>query len=583
MKKEFSSKRIFALTIAAILFWFVPLTVPAQVTTNVARHWPPLEEVLEKWNAEPLEAVQQAAEGGELTAQHYLGFIYSNGGRVVTDGPQAVKWYLRAGNAGYAPSFNNLGLMYQRGVVVPHDHAKMLEYYHRSAEAGNAQAELNLGIIYRDGAGIARDYGEAMKWFRRAAAGGNVQALALVGRLYRFGHGVARDPAEAIKWFNQGAAQGDALAELNLGLLYEAEGNVAEARKFFHRAAEQGDPEAMLKLHDIYEKGVGVKKDRITADRWLLQSAETGNARAQTALAYHHRYPSSDSGNRVGDEPASMAEAVKWYQRAAEQGWSPAQYNLAECYLEGTGVELDEVRGLELMRAAADDGHWAATVALASLYARGIGEPRGAGDAILQLLLRVATNRTETGYGPVREACEELIIRYQYGIGTPRDLVAAATWYCRGVAAGNYDYSLKDKVDYSTSTRRAISGWRGLPARNGIMLIETPGGFGPAEPLSRVLSLYLKSSRPDDTESPLRIAELYEQGREVPPSLVRAWAWYDLAAARSSAKAAGDQRDRLARSMNQVEQAESKRIVRELKTQLAAVAEQLQAEGIQTP
>jgi hypothetical protein len=335
----------------------------------------------------------------------------------------------------------------------------------------------------------------------------------------------------------------------------------------------------MHKLHDLYEKGEGVKKDRVTADRWLLKSAEAGNARAQTALAYHHRYPGSESDNRVGDQPASMVEAVKWYRRAAEQGWSHAQRYLAECYLEGDGVELDEERGLELMRAAADDGHWAATVELAQLYSRGIGEPRGADDAILQLLQRVATNITETGYGPVREACAELVTRYQYGIGTPRDLVAAAEWYCRGTAAGIYDFSLKDKVDYLTSTPRAMSGGRGLPGRNGIMLIETPGGFGPSEPLSRVLSLYLKSSRSNNAESPLRIAELYVQGREVPKSPVRAWAWYELAT-QAGAKEALAQRNRLAQSMSPAEQAEAKEIVRALKTQLAAVAEQLRAEGI---
>ena len=31
-------------------------------------------------------------------------------------------------------------------------------------------------------------------------------------------------------------------------------------------------------------------------------------------------------------------EAVKWFQRAAEQGYAQAQYNLGFCYEYGTGV-----------------------------------------------------------------------------------------------------------------------------------------------------------------------------------------------------------------------------------------------------
>jgi len=32
----------------------------------------------------------------------------------------------------------------------------------------------------------------------------------------------------------------------------------------------------------------------------------------------------------------------KWYKKAAEQGHASAQYNLAVCYENGTGVEKDE-------------------------------------------------------------------------------------------------------------------------------------------------------------------------------------------------------------------------------------------------
>ena len=38
------------------------------------------------------------------------------------------------------------------------------------------------------------------------------------------------------------------------------------------------------------------------------------------------------------DLPASLAEAVQWWGRAAELGFPPAIYNLAVLHLEGKGV-----------------------------------------------------------------------------------------------------------------------------------------------------------------------------------------------------------------------------------------------------
>ena len=52
-------------------------------------------------------------------------------------------------------------------------------------------------------------------------------------------------------------------------------------------------------------------------------------------------------GNRYSEGtgvPKNHAEAAKWYQRAAKQGYAKAQYNLGNMYFNGEGVPVNDVR-----------------------------------------------------------------------------------------------------------------------------------------------------------------------------------------------------------------------------------------------
>lgn len=505
-------------TVTLCLFVAAADNARGGAATKSSATFPSLKEVRQKWDAQSLEAVQRAAEGSDLTAQHYLGFCYASGDRVLKDGATAVKWYTRAGDAGYLPSLSNLGLLYQRGDGVSRDLAQALKLYHRAADAGWKQAQANIGILYRDGLGVARDPVEALKWFRLAADQGQTVAMVEIGRAYRFGQGVERDSGEAVKWFEKAVAQGEPLAELNLGMIYEGEGNLDKAVKFYRQAAEHGSADAMFMMHNLYEIGTAVGKDIAEAERWLLKGAEAGSLSAQTALGYHHQFPPSETGSRVGGGPASMAEAVKWYRRAAERNWADAQYRLASCYLEGKGVEQDEEHGLDLMRAAADQGHAKALFELSDLYARGVGEPRNRSDEPMQLLQRAVKVKERGSYGVWNPPYDRLIFRCEHGIGTPQDLVAATGWYIRAALDGAFNYSLEDKLDDSLAGSRF--------------------DYHLSGPLSKMLADYLKAAQPKGGTNALRIAERFVAGRDVPMSQNRAWVWFNLAAQRGAREGA---------------------------------------------
>lgn len=49
-----------------------------------------------------------------------------------------------------------------------------------------------------------------------------------------------------------------------------------------------------------------------------------------------------------------MAEAVKWYRKAAEQNMAEAQFNLGGCYKRGEGVATNFITAVEWYRKSAE-------------------------------------------------------------------------------------------------------------------------------------------------------------------------------------------------------------------------------------
>ena len=61
-----------------------------------------------------------------------------------------------------------------------------------------------------------------------------------------------------------------------------------------------------------------------------------------------------DAGRGVAQ---SDQEAVRWFRRAAEQGYADAQYALGSMYSTGRGVAQSEEEAARWVRLAAEQGH----------------------------------------------------------------------------------------------------------------------------------------------------------------------------------------------------------------------------------
>ena len=63
------------------------------------------------------------------------------------------------------------------------DYAEAVRWYRKAAEQGYAKAQGSLGWMYEQGLGIPKDGAEAVKWYRKAADQGNAVAQRFLGRM----------------------------------------------------------------------------------------------------------------------------------------------------------------------------------------------------------------------------------------------------------------------------------------------------------------------------------------------------------------------------------------------------------------
>ena len=185
--------------------------------------------------------------------------------------------------------------------------------------------------------------------------------------------------------------------------------DTAEVFRLYYDAAQRGDVESQYHLGVCYYNGEGVELSREESVKWFRKAAEQGYADAQYMC---------------GALSESEEDVAKWYYRAAEQGHTVAQTLLGMCYEEGYGVAQSYDEAEKWYRKAAEQGVEEAKQALEELederkrkeeYARTHGTINGHDYVDLGLSVKWATCNvgasSPEGYGDY----------YAYGETTTKD------------------------------------------------------------------------------------------------------------------------------------------------------------------
>jgi len=257
------------------------------------------------------------------------------------------------------------------------------------------------------------DYPAAVALLRPLAETGDARAQLLLGALHRDGRGVAPDAARAVELFIAAAEQGDARAQANLGeALFQGRGTPrdrAEAFRWFAAAAAQGDVQAQRRMAQMLLNGVGVAKDVAAGFRWLLLWAGQDPEAVRASLADLEDHAIADvlkdmvaAQNTVGlrylngdGVETDDVQAVAWFRRAAAQGNTNAQLNMGYVHVKGRGVSVDEAEALRWTRMAAEAGNEKAQYNLALMYQRGQGVERDLAQAFAWAGLAATSGQEE--------------------------------------------------------------------------------------------------------------------------------------------------------------------------------------------
>ncbi|MEO1748145.1 MAG: peptidoglycan-binding protein, partial [Pseudomonadota bacterium] len=160
-------------------------------------------------------AMQDAARSGDVTAMFLVGDYFA--AKAQNDGPtsaaqnnaDALGWYTKSAEAGYAPAQQRLGSIYEKGIGADKDLSLAKSWYQLAAEQGNAAAMHNLGVLYANGVDVSPNLTEAVRWFEQAALYGVPDSQYNLGVMAVRGDGMEASLKDSYKWFALAANNGD--------------------------------------------------------------------------------------------------------------------------------------------------------------------------------------------------------------------------------------------------------------------------------------------------------------------------------------------------------------------------------------
>jgi hypothetical protein len=109
---------------------------------------------------------------------------------------EAAKWYEISARQGLSKAQNVIASFYETGAGVVKDREQAMNWYTKAAEGGYAMAQFNLGSIYLE----SHDYVAAKHWFLLAAQQGHPLATKNLIALYLQGDEAQLNYREAYRW-----------------------------------------------------------------------------------------------------------------------------------------------------------------------------------------------------------------------------------------------------------------------------------------------------------------------------------------------------------------------------------------------
>jgi TPR repeat protein len=318
-------------------------------------------------------------------------------------------------------------------------------------------------------------------------------------------------------------------------LLSKARSLSLDDLKVLEDKATAGDAEAETILALAYHSAVLLKNDESAALRLLQRAANQGYVPAEESLGIFY-------ATGIGMPQPNRGEALTWYRKAAQHGSVDAATNLATMYATADGVPLDMEAAITWFRKAGEAGGAAAQYNLALIYGRGDGVQRD-DQKSLEWLVKAADQ-------DVIPALLDLAYRYMHPQdGSKPDVPAGIQRYQRAAEVGDAraqallgdifsngtlvpaDYPQAVKWYRMAADQGQKDGQFGLAARYVL-------GQGVAIDSTEALRWFKAAADQGHADAQYDIGRMYEAGKgNTAPDLPLAVHYYELAAQQGVVKA----------------------------------------------
>ncbi len=282
-------------------------TADDATSQDVAMQMPVISDVDIPETLTPASLVQAAKEQDPL-AFFEIATRYAEGRGVEPDLKEAVTWYERAAELGFAPAEYRLGNMYEKASGVERDLERARAYYVSAAEKGNVSAMHNLAVLFATGVDGTPDFEASAQWFEMAAKHGVKDSQFNLAILYAKGSGVQANFEESYRWFAIAASAGDA--------------DAAQKRDEVAKALSSDQLERLKKDVALW-KPLPVDdsaNSTLVPDEWIGEGKSTSSVDMKKAIRNIQAILNNngfDAGPADGVMGARTVNAIKSFQKSA--------------------------------------------------------------------------------------------------------------------------------------------------------------------------------------------------------------------------------------------------------------------------
>jgi TPR repeat protein len=401
--------------------------------------------------------------------------------------PEVLKNIQDAAKEGKPQSEFELGCLMSSGEYLPKNSSEAFKLFLASAQQGYAKAQYKVGVAYFNGEGVAKDQKEGLAWMYLSSMDGLPTSLVetmettagseLCGSAKKRSQALLMSmPKEVIRFcrLKEMAPDGNPETQYQLGLCYKS-----------RKIEPMNLGEAVLQMGGVGNVSANDMKEAV---RWIRTAAQQGYAPAQNELA--NLYEINRVDNLDDRARANIADvkgrknAIYWWAKAAAQGYAPAENNLGAAIKEG----------------------WAASVRLEEEARSGKNQPLEEMDAAQDkdkkdaaLLFQKAANQ---GYSLAQNNLGDC---YMKGEGVEKNPIEAVRWYTAAANQGNIfaQSSLGDAYANGIGVEKSIP--------NAIKWYENAGALG-------------------DNKANRKLGNLYSRGDGVPKDPHKAVEYWEKAA-----------------------------------------------------